>query len=71
LILLNGVPVAGVSPEKASYEIGLEDCPQRNLLIMETERPSPDSAAENAPPDWGFIALVIKPLDPPPGSVQG
>jgi hypothetical protein len=62
-LLLNGRPIARVSPEESRYEIRLDDLPNRNVLLLEIETPRPgDQAAAQA--EWGRIALVIRPLDP-------
>jgi hypothetical protein len=69
-ILLNGRPIAGVSPATASYEIGLDPSQERNLLVLEIEPPPPGAAAAETQPEWGSVALVIRSIDAPAGQVS-
>jgi len=68
-ILLNGQPVAGVSPESSMYEIQLEHALDRNLLEIELEPPLAGVEAAEATAEWGIIALVIRPIEPPASSL--
>jgi hypothetical protein len=62
-LLLNGQPVAEVSPETTHYEFRIGPGPGRNVLVLDVEPPLPPSAAAQAPAEWGWIALVIQPID--------
>jgi hypothetical protein len=63
-LLLNGQAVAGVSPEKRRYEIELDDSRDRNLLVLELEPPVPSSEEAGTHPEWGHVALVVRPIPP-------
>ena len=56
---LNGQPIAEISPERTRYEIPLDGAPERNTLVMELET---SAAGRGAAPEWGLIALVIRPI---------
>jgi hypothetical protein len=63
-ILLNGRAIAAVSPERTHYEIALDSALVRNMLVLELETP-PASPGGGAKPEWGLIALVIRPIENP------
>jgi len=68
-IVLNGQPVAGVSPERSLYEIRLEHGRDRNLLELDLEPPRAGVDAAGAAAEWGIIALVVRPIEPSASSL--
>jgi len=68
-ILLNGQPVARVSPDRSQYEIQLEHGRDRNLLELELEPPLAGVDAAGPRAEWGLIALVIRPIEPPASAI--
>ncbi|MFI5454260.1 MAG: hypothetical protein ACHRXM_02315 [Isosphaerales bacterium] len=67
-ILLNGQPIAGVAPEKSLYELQIDHSRDRNLLVLEIERPLPCMESAGASAEWGIVALVVRPIEPAAGS---
>jgi hypothetical protein len=63
LLQLNGNSIASVSPARNAYEIQVDLLPDRNLLVIELEKPQTgDGALTEA--EWGIIALLIRTFDP-------
>ncbi len=60
---LNGETLAAVSPARSSYEIVLGELLDRNLLVLEIDTKGLSGDAAGQGPDWGHIALVIRPID--------
>jgi hypothetical protein len=69
-ILLNGQPVAGVSPDMTRYEIGVDTRRDRNVLVLEMEPPATTARADELSLEWGSVALLIRPIDPAQRSVS-
>jgi len=67
-MLLNGQPVAGVAPERSFYELQINHSRDRNLLVLEVERPLPGMESAGASAEWGIVALVVRPIGPAAGS---
>jgi len=63
-LLLNGQPIAGVSPDTLRYEIQLDHSRDRNVLVLEIEPPPPGVEAGGNSAEWGNVALVLRPIDP-------
>ena len=59
---LNGHPSAAISPGRAEYEISLDRAAVRQELYLEIEPILPRDS-ESASPEWGRIALVIRPTN--------
>jgi len=62
-ILLNEQPIAGVSPERSFYEIGLDHSRDRNSLVLEIEPLVPGVEPDEAGAEWGEVALVIRSIN--------
>ena len=62
-LLLNGNPLVHSSPGKTSYEITLDRVIERNILVLEIETPPPGDALAAPAPEWGFVSLLIRPID--------
>jgi hypothetical protein len=67
-VVLNGQSVACVSPERSRFEIPLDGALERNTLVLEIETPEAAGEPAGMTPEWGFIALVIRPIEAETGS---
>jgi len=62
-LLLNGEPVVRSSPGRSSYEIPLDGLIERNILVLDIETPHAVDDRASPVPEWGFVSLVIRPID--------
>jgi hypothetical protein len=62
-LLLNGQPLAHSSPGRSSYEIPLDHVFARNVLVLDIETPLRVHDPASLAPEWGFVALLIRPID--------
>ncbi len=51
------------SPGRTSYEIPLDRVIERNILVLEIETPPPGDALAAPALEWGFVSLLIRPID--------
>jgi hypothetical protein len=63
-LLLNGKAVTAIAPAKSYYLIPLAEIDERNTLVLEVETGESNAAGAEAGPDWGQIAILIRPIDP-------
>jgi hypothetical protein len=62
-LLFNGRALAAISPAKSYYLLPLAEIAERNTLVLEVETGEACGAAAEAGPDWGQIAILIRPID--------
>ena len=64
-LLLNGKALATISPAKSYYLLPLAEIAERNTLIIGVETGQSCAALAEVSPDWGQIAILIRPIDHP------
>ena len=62
-LTLNGTTLPAISPAKSYYLIPLPEIEERNILVLEIETSEACEGADEGDPDWGQIAIVVRPIE--------
>jgi hypothetical protein len=62
-LCLNGTALAAVSPAKSYYLIALPEIEERNILVLEIETGAACEGTTESDPDWGRIAILVRPIE--------
>ena len=62
-VLLNQKTLTAISPARSYYLIPLPEIEERNTLVLEVDTGKSGDGPTGPGPDWGQIALLIRPID--------
>jgi hypothetical protein len=65
-VLLNQKTLTAISPARSYYLIPLPEIEERNTLVLEVDTGKSGDGPAQGGPDWGQIALLIRPIDRAP-----